>query len=150
MKKYLEDITYYFLSSTNELKGDSLQNLSDDDDFDRSMKISEAVGYVQKLGCLGKSQHIVHNEEHRTALAFLRMAVEKYGEVFPVVLRGCSGSLPLDQHLILFGTTDPDIAAFYGEVKEFHNIKGLRTSSFMQSVKSDDLTEMDEEIIFFP
>lgn len=149
MKPYQEDINYYFFKKDGQLVGDSLENLSDED-FDRSLKISEAVGYVQKLGCLGKSQHIIHNDEHRTALAVLRMAVEKYGEVFPVVLRGCSGSLPLEQHLILFGTTDREVAEFYGEVREFQNIKGLRTYSLMKSVKSDDLKEIDEEIIFFP
>lgn len=147
MKPYQEDLNYYFFKD-GQLVGDKLQNISDEV-LENAFKINEAVWFVQKLGCIGKSQHIIHNEEHRTALAILRMAVEKYGEVFPVVLRGCSGSLPLDQHLILFGTTDPDVAAFYGEVREFCNIRGLRTNSFQQSVKTDDLREMDEEIIFF-
>lgn len=96
MKPYQEDLNYYFLKD-GQLVGDKLQNISDED-FENALRISDAVGYVQKLGCIGATQHIIHNEEHSMALAVLRMAVEKYGEVFLVVLRGCSGSLPLDQH----------------------------------------------------
>lgn len=147
MKPYLEDVTYYYLVD-DQLKGSTASKVPDEY-FDDCCKISEAVRFVQQLGCQGRSQHIIHSEFHRTALAVLRMAVEKYGENFPCVLRGCSGNLPVQNHLILFGTLDKNVAEFYGKIQEFKNIRGLRVNSQAKSVVTDDYSAIDEEIIFF-
>lgn len=147
MKPYLEDITYYYLTD-GQLKGTTALEVPDEY-FDDCCTASEAVRFVQQLGCQGRSQHIIHSKFHRCALAVLRMAVERYGEVFPRVLRGCSGNLPIEKHLILFGSLDRRVAEFYGEVQEFKNIRGLRVNSQAKSVLTDDYTVSDEEIIFF-
>lgn len=111
--------------------------------------IFEAISFVQRLGCSGRSQHIVKDGYHATCLAVLKMAVERYGQDFPVLLRGTRSARPDSEHKILFGTTDRAVAEFYGTVREYRNIRGLRTSSMVLSVVSDDYSRTDEEIIFF-
>lgn len=140
-------LNYYFVG--DKLKSASVSEVPDEH-FDNACTITEAISYVQKLGCLGRSQHIIHSEYHRCVLAVLKMAVKEYGEIFDVVYRGCSGTLPLNKHLILFATTDRAVAEFYGEVKEFRNIKGLRCFSSLKSVVTNNYFYDDEEIIFFP
>lgn len=118
------------------------------------VSIGEAVSYVQHLGCAGFSQHRIKSDYHKLCLAVLRLSVEKFGEVFPEVLRGVRSNRPEQESLILFGTTDREVANFYakdGNIKVYKNIKGLRTNSTMKSVKTDDWADQgDEEIIFFP
>ena len=121
-----------------------------DEELEAFCSIEEAVSLVQTYGCVGFCQHKIRNDYHRTALAVLKMAVELYGEVFPVLYRGTRSSRPLDEHLILFGTTDMEIASWYGEVVEHRSVKGLRTLSTKISVVTEDYSRRDEEIIFFP
>ncbi len=98
-KNYKDNfLNYYLVGDT--LKSASVSEIPDEY-FENACTIQEAVRFVQQLGCQGRSQHVIHSEYHRCVLAVLRMAVEEYGEFFPAVLRGCSGSLPLEQHLIL-------------------------------------------------
>lgn len=144
---FANDFTNYWLEGEC-LKGAPASQVPDEC-FDDACKISEAVGFVQKLGCAGRSQHVVSSEYHRCCLAVLRMAVEKYGETFPVLLRGTRSSRPDAEHQILFGTTDKTVAEFYGQVREYRNIKGLRTRSVALSVATDDYSQCDEEVIFF-
>ena len=113
--------------------------------------VSEAARYMQQLGCWGKSLHVVKKEEHALALAVLRYAVEKQGEVFPIIYRGernCGG-FALEDHKILYGSTDFDIASAYGDVQVFRDVKAIKTKSLAMSIK-DDGFDCDEEIIFFP
>jgi hypothetical protein len=121
-----------------------------DEVWDTAATIYEAITFVQRLGCGSASQHLIKSKYHETCLAVLRMAVREYGEVFPVLLRGTRSSRPDSEHRILFGTTNPDVASFYGEIREYRNIKGLRTRSLLLSVVTDDYSQQDEEIIFFP
>jgi hypothetical protein len=115
--------------------------------------LGDAIGYVQHLGCAGFSQHKIKSEYHHLCLEVLRWAVENIGETFPEVLRGVRGNRPEQDHLILFGTTDREIAKFYakdGNIKVYKNVKGLRTVSTMKSVKTGNWADQgDEEIIFF-
>jgi hypothetical protein len=145
---YKDNFTNYYLAG-NTLKSGSVNEIPDEY-FEDACTIQEAVRFVQQLGCQGRSQHVVRSKYHQCVLAVLQMAVEKYGEIFPVVLRGCFGNLPLKQHLILFGTTDRTVAEFYGEVQEFKFVKGLKVKSLVKSVVTDEYDYDDEEIIFFP
>jgi hypothetical protein len=121
-----------------------------DEVWDDACTIYEAITFVQRLGCGRASQHQIKSAYHETCLAVLRMAVREYGENFPVLLRGVRSARPDSEHRILFGTTNPDVASFYGEIREYRNIKGLRTRSLLLSVVTDDYSQQDEEIIFFP
>jgi hypothetical protein len=124
------------------------------EDVEEFTKLSDAVSYVQHLGCAGFSQHKIRNKYHELNLLALRWAVENIGETFPELLRGVRSQRSEQESLILFGTTDREVAEFYakdGNVKVYKNIKGLRTTSTMKSVKTDDWADQgDEEIIFFP
>lgn len=148
LENYRNNFLNYYLEG-NKLEYASVSEVPDEY-FDNACTISEAISYVQQLGCQRRSQHIIHSEYHRCVLAVLRMAVERYGEYFDVVYRGCSGNLPLNQHLILFGTTDRAVAENYGEVKEFTKVKGLRFISHRKSVVTNNYDYDDVEIIFFP
>ena len=140
------DFTYYYFDG-NEIKSGLLSSVPDEvEDY---AKVHEAIGFVQHIGCTGKSQHVISSDYHRLCLEVLKIAVEKYGETFPVLLRGVRSNRPDSEHKILFGTTDRQVAGFYGEVREYRNIKGLRTNSAMKSVKTNNMSDMDEEVIFF-
>lgn len=143
----LNDFTNYWLEGETLVGAPSSQ--VPHDKLDDACTIAEAISFVQRLGCAGRSQHIVKNEYHKNCLAVLKMAVEKYGETFPVLLRGTRSNRPDAEHKILFGTTDRNVAEFYGDVKEYRNIKGLRTKSLVLSVVTDSYAQSDEEIIFF-
>lgn len=121
-----------------------------DECFEDACTISEAVSFVQRLGCAGRSQHIVKDGYHATVLAVLKMAVEQYGEDFPELLRGTRSDRSDADHKILFGTTDRAVAEQYGTIRNYRNARGLRTTSLVLSVVSDDYSQQDEEIIFFP
>ena len=123
------------------------------EDVEDWTSVSDAVSYVQHLGCAGFSQHKIKSDYHKLCLAVLRWAVENIGEVFPEVLRGVRSQRSDQDSLILFGTTDKKVAEFYAKdgIKVYRNIKGLRIMSTMKSVKTDDWADQgDEEIIFFP
>lgn len=120
------------------------------EDVDDFAKVDDAVSYVQQIGCMGFSQHKIKSEYHKLCLAVLRWAVDNLGEVFPEVLRGVRSDRPDSDYLIMFGTTDKEVAKSYGNIKVYENIKGLRTVSTMKSVKTGDWSATDEEIIFFP
>lgn len=148
MGSYQNDFTYYYYQSGSIQAAAKCSEVPED--VESFVKIQNAVSFVQKLGCAGISQHKVNEEHHALCLDVLRIAVEKYGEVFPVLLRGVRSQRPDCDHKILFGTTDYSVAAEYGEVKEYRNVKGLRTRSTALSVVTGDYDQMDEEIIFFP
>jgi glycine cleavage system pyridoxal-binding protein P len=148
-KTYRDDFRQFWL------EGDVLQSAPSaaavpDEAFDDACTIGEAVSFVQRLGCAGRSQHIIKDNYHATALAVLRMAVEQYGEDFPELLRGTRSNRSDSDHKILFGTTDRAVAEQYGIVRAYRNVRGLRTSSLVLSVVTDDYGQQDEEIIFFP
>lgn len=145
--RYRDDFTYYYFDQEELRSAPSAMSVPEYvEDF---ANIHDAVGYVQKLGCLGQSQHVVKNEFHQLCLKVLKVAVNQYGETFPVLLRGTQSDRPDSDHKILFGTTNTKVAAFYGDIREYRNVRGLRTRSIAESVVSDGLEEMDEEIIFF-
>jgi hypothetical protein len=124
------------------------------EDVEDWTSVGDAVSYVQHLGCAGFSQHKIKSDYHKLCLAVLRWAVENIGEAFPTVLRGVRSQRSDKDSLILFGTTDREVAKFYakdGKIKVYRNIKGLKTMSTVKSVKTDDWADQgDEEIIFFP
>lgn len=121
------------------------------DKVDSFWTVAEAARHLQSMGCRGKSLHVVKDEDHALALAVLRHAVETVGEVFPTVFRGernC-GNFADSDHKILYGALNIEVAKAYGQVKEYKNVKGLRTKSMARSIV-DDGFDCDEEIIFFP
>jgi hypothetical protein len=143
------DTRHYWLENGNLQSAESPDGVPDEI-WDTAATIYEAISFVQRLGCGSASQHTIKSAYHETCLAVLKMAVQTYGETFPVLLRGTRSSRPDSEYKILFGTTNPAIAEFYGEVREYRNIKGLRTRSLLLSVLTDDYSSQDEEIIFFP
>lgn len=149
MTTYRDDFTYYWLDLDGQLQSAAKPSLVPDEYFNNCCQVTEAIRYVQKLGCTGKSQHTVNTEYHRCALEVLKLAVQKYGEEFETVLRGVRDNRPDTDHKILFGTTNPEVARFYGEIRKYKNIRGLLTYSISLSV-TDDEYSCDEEIIFFP
>ena len=59
--------------------------------------------------------------------------------------------MPDNQHRYLFGSLDREVAEYYGEVHEYHSVKGLHFRSTVKSVKTDDWNdEGDSEVIFLP
>jgi len=146
---YRDDFRQFWLES-GVLQSAAKASAVPDEVWDTACTIGEAVSFVHRLGCAGRSQHIIKDGYHSTVLAVLRMAVEQYGEDFPELLRGTRSDRPDAEHKILFGTTDRAVAEQYGNPRTYHNVRGLRTSSLMLSVVSEDYGQQDEEIIFFP
>jgi len=148
---------YYYYKESGEI-ATAPSAMSIPEEIEVFAKLSDAVRFVQKLGCVGTSQHIIKEGEkgefHRLCLEVLKRNVREIGEVFSLVLRGVRpSSYPDAEHKILFGSTDRKVAEFYGEIREYRNIKGLKVFSLMRSVnyeENGDESEMDEEIIFFP
>ncbi len=145
-------VKYFYFENDNLRIVDNCSEIPED--VKEFTKLSDAVSYVQHLGCAGFSQHKIRNEYHKLNFLSLRWAVGNIGETFPEVLRGVRSQRSDQESLILFGTTDREVAEFYakdGNIKVYKNIKGLRTASTMKSVKTDDWADQgDEEIIFFP
>lgn len=149
MHPYLKEIRHYYYGETGNLVcAKSVSEVPENLDF---ASIGDAVRYVQKLGCCGLSQHKIRGEYHQLCLDVLRSAVEEYGEVFPAVLRGIRSERKESDSLILFGTTSREVAEFYGSkgIREYKNVLGLKTLA-ARSVTTDDYSQADEEIIFFP
>lgn len=144
--QYINDFTRYFFKKGILESAPSVSGVPEE--VENFVSIAEAISTLQMYGCWGKSIQSAKEEMHCLCLDVLRLAVEKYGEVIPIVYRGCNGSLPLSDHKILYGSTNKKVAQFYGEVSEFKAVKGLRTYSTKESVIS--CKAMDEEIIFFP
>ncbi len=144
------DTAYYALVNGELVRYENCSDVPDElFDAGLGLKISDAVSDVQKRGCQMKSLHVVDSVYYANVLAVLKMAVEKYGEIFPSIYRGIAdGSTPDSERLIFFGATDRKIAEFYGTVTELSNVKGLRTNSTCASVSSDEF-DMDEEVIYF-
>ena len=144
---YANDFTRYYYDQDDALK--TSPNVSGiPEEIENYFSILEAIRYLQKLGCWGKS---LHSEDPEVSLArqVLKIAVEKYGEVVEV-FRGHHGEF-CGECKILYGATDRNVAAFYGPIIESRIVKGLRTLSTAESVVNpEDVSAMDEEIIFFP
>lgn len=149
--QWRDDFTYYYYDAEGQFTASSLSKVPDEiEDF---ANIFNAVGFVQKLGCIGASQHKVRSQYHQLCLDVLKIAVEKYGEIIPVAFRGIRSRRTDDESLILFASTEKAVAEFYaidGDIREYHNIRGLRVNSQTKSVISEGWDLQDEEIIFFP
>ena len=144
----IDDFRYWVIVD-GQLQGWPSAGAVPDEYFDISMTIAEAIGYFQKCGCIGRNIHTTDTIEHRTAIAVLKMAVEIYGQVFPVLYRGDDNPRPDGDYALMYGTRNIDVAAFYGAIQERHNVKGLLTVSTVKSVTASEF-DCDEEIIFFP
>lgn len=147
----VHEFSYFYFEGGTLKAVDKCSQLPDDEDLE-FCKLSDAVGYVQKLGCCGMKQHSIRSEYHRLCIEVLRWAVKNTGQVFPVVFRGVRSNRAESEHMILFGTRDKAVAAFYGStLKEYRNVRGILVrTSHVKSVKTDDWSESDDEIIFFP
>ncbi|NCJ06676.1 hypothetical protein GS597_09185 [Synechococcales cyanobacterium C] len=146
---YKNDFRQFWMESGVLQSADTASQVPDEV-WDKACTISEAVSFVQRLGCAGRSQHVVGSDYHETVLAVLRFAVECYGEEFPELLRGARSERPDAECKILFGSTDRAVAEQYGPVRSYRNVRGLRTASLVLSVVMGDYSQADEEIIFFP
>jgi hypothetical protein len=150
LMSYKDDFTqYYYLGGELKVASVVSEVPEDVDDF---TTINEAIFWMQKLGCIGRHVH-GDNPSNSLLLEVMRIAVEKYGQVFPLVYRGVRSNRPDAQYKILYGALDKNVAAFYGNVKVYRNVRGLLTRSLAKPVLADETTpadEADEEIIFFP
>lgn len=149
LTQWQSDTAYYALVNGELVRYESCSEVPDElFEAGLGLKISDAVSDVQKRGCQMKSLHVVDSVYYANVLAVLKMAVDKYGETFPVLYRGIAeGSTPDSQRLIFFGTTQREVAEFYGDVQVMKNVRGLKTLSLCESVTGND--QMDEEVIFF-
>lgn len=148
MFKYQDDFTYYYFDN-NELKIATVVS-EIPEHINEWMTISDAVGYVRKIGCMGQHIHNCQKQSTKLALAVLRIAIYKYGQMFDKVYRGSKSSRPLSEYKLIFASPSREVAEFYGEVTELTNIRGLLTRSMAKSVVTDDYSQVDEEILFFP
>jgi hypothetical protein len=141
--KYSDDFTrYYYQDGTIQ----SCQLASQvPDEVEECFTIAEAVSFLQKAGCWGYSfDASTARPSVLLAAAIVEIAIEKYGEVFPVLYRGCTGPEPSNR-VIKYGSPDLKVAQFYGDVKVLTNVKGLRYLGFAESVCGN---ERDEEVLF--
>jgi hypothetical protein len=113
--------------------------------------------HFNHLGACGINPHIPNNPKNpflRTTefyLEILPLAIEKYGEIYPIIYRGIRSDRPDSDYRILFGSLDRDVAAWYGTIRKYRNIKGLHFQSSLKNVLTDDWEhEGDSEVIFLP
>lgn len=158
---YWDDFTQYYFRN-GELK--SAPSVADvPEDVENFANIHEALSALQSRGCWGLSNQLdiePKNQRDRQRLealhldiAIIKIAIEKYGEILPVIYRGRNPemTLPIAKHKVLFGSPNRAIAAWYGEVTEYQNVKALRYYSKKVSViDPDNADAMDEEVVFFP
>ena len=157
---YWNDFTQYYFQD-GELK--SASSVADvPEDVDNFASIHSALGSLQDRGCWGLSNQDIEPKTKRDRqrlealqldIAIIKIAIEKYGEILPVIYRGRNPemTLPIAKHKVLFGSPNRAIAAWYGEVAEYHNVKALRYYSKKVSViDPDNVDAMDEEVVFFP
>lgn len=145
---YFDDSRYFYMQGEELTCAQSCSGVPDDvEDYARIM---DAVNEVQSRGSWGLSQHKVEGSYHELCLKVLHLAVQLYGEEFPILYRGSRSKRPDSEYKIMFASPEKEVARFYGEVKEYRNIFGLKTHSNLKSVKSGDWSEIDIEVIFFP
>ena len=138
------------------LEASSLAEVPEDEDT-LFANVYQIHRFLQHIGCAGISGHdnnkFMQSPDRIFILEILPLAIEKYGEIYPIVYRGISGDLPDNRHRYLFGSLDKEVAECYGKVREYHNVKGLHFRSTVKSVKTEDWGEEDEgdsEVIFLP
>ena len=157
---YWNDFTQYYFQN-GELK--SAPSVADvPEDIDNFANIHEALSSLQSRGCWGLSNQLdiepkTRRDRQRVEalnldIAIIKIAIEKYGETLTVYRgRKPEMALPIAKHKVLFGSPNRAIAAWYGEVTEYRNVKALRYYSKKVSViDPDNADAMDEEVIFFP
>ena len=158
---YWNDFTQYYFQDGELKSASSVADVPEHiDDF---ASISSALGSFQDRGCWGLSNQLdiepktqrdrQRIEALKLDIVIVKIAVEKYGEILPVIYRGRNAemTLPIAKHKVLFGSPDRAIAAWYGEVTEYHNVRALRYYSKKVSViDPDNADAMDEEVVFFP
>ena len=145
---------WYKKNDTSEiLEASSLAEVPEDEDI-LFANVYQIHRFLQHLGCAGISGHdnnkFMQSPDRTFILEILPLAIEKYGQIYPIVYRGISGNLPDSKHRYLFGSLDKEVAECYGKVREYHNIKGLHFRSTVKSVKTGDYDDGDSEVIFLP
>lgn len=142
-RAYFHDFTYYYYAEGRLKSVESLSQVPGEiEDF---ATLHDAISQFTAKGCRG-DLHQIRSEYDRLCLEVLKIGVEKYGEVFPVLYRGESG-YNVTQRVIWYATPSAEIAAFYGDLQVLENVRGLKTISFRESVRGIDA--VDEEVIFF-
>lgn len=142
--KYSDDFTRYYYAEDGTIQSCSLAS-EVPDEVDDYFTISEALSFLQRAGCWGFSFDAeTARPSVLLAAEIVKIAIEKYGEVFPVLYRGCDGPEPSGR-VIKYGSPIREVAEFYGKVKVLRNIKGLRHLGFAESVCGLD---RDEEVLF--
>lgn len=147
-RAWRDDFTNYYFEG-DRLVGLPASQVPDNKFYD-ACTISDAVRFLQHLGCIGRCIHTPTSEYHRACIATLKRATDIYGETFQLLFRGVRSDRPDSEYKILYGTTHRDIASFYGKILEYRQVKGLRTRTLAKSVVTNDYSQDDEEIIFFP
>jgi hypothetical protein len=141
---YSDDFTRYYYAEDGTIQSCRLASQVPDE-VDECFTIVEAVSFLQKAGCWGFSFDAeTARPSVLLAAEIVEIAIEKYGEVFPVLYRGCTGPEPSNR-VIKYGSPIREVAEFYGDVKVLTNVKGLRHLGFADSVCGGD---RDEEVLF--
>jgi hypothetical protein len=148
MENYRDDFTYYYYYQGKLKIANKVSDIPEH--IEEFTTITEAVSWLQRCGCAGISIHNEQRESIKLGIEVLKIAVYKYGQIFEKVYRGVRSSRPESEYKILYGSDKLEIAKKYGDVVEYKNVRGLLTNSWAKSVISEDIAEMDTEIIFFP
>ena len=140
-------MSIYYYTIGSKLCSGGFSDIPDDDiDF---ITPEQAANYLAKVGCIGRNHHQAIRPYHKLALDALRDWITKNPTVVPLVYRGARATKhPLRDHNILFGSTAREVAEYYGEVVEYHNIIGYPFTPIVKMENYDIIP--GEEVIFFP
>lgn len=144
MLPYQNDFRYFYFVG-EELVAAPLKDVPMDvQDY---WTISEAVRQLAHAGCCGMSfNKFDARPSIRLAAAVVKVAIEEYGEMFPVLYRGLRDGSETSDRVVKYAATSRPVAEFYGRVVQLENVKGLRTRSMADSVVGDP--SGDEEVIY--
>ena len=150
---YILDTKHYSLQGDAWITYDKCSEIPDDI-FDLTLTKHEAVDILEHLGAIGQNVHTSTKPIHLLALKIIRKCIEDHGEVFPVLYRGTSSLRPINEYKLLYGSPNIDIARFYkgpdGYIQVFRDVLGFRVSTRLKSVITNDWSQIDENVMFFP
>lgn len=144
-KMMFHEFSYFWFDSNGDLMITDLDKVPHDVDFLNLYQAHRQIHLASMQGNYHKSPKSLT----LLAIAALRWAVSNHGEYFPMLYRGVRSSRPDSEYSILFATPDKEVAKFYGDVREYKNIKGIKFNSLLKSVVTEDYDHIDVEVVFF-
>ena len=146
----LYPLSYWYEKQGKIFRAESLRDVPEE--VENNYATANDIGrYLQKVGAAGMNFHTKDTPYHLFMLKILPLAIEAYGQEFPVLYRGVRTNRPDADHKVLFASPDLEVARFYGEtIKTYHNVRGLLFLSSLKQVTDDEWGEGDKEVIFLP